>query len=129
EKEVNNLEEHGPKPNRVEVVNNDIWVTVESGSMPSTSMNLQDGVPSSCIRNKGEQLEESDDEIEELDDDTARYMSFTNRAGGGANDAGLLEDEDFDCYDGYEDQVYDLPEAQQAFCDQFDIRLRSRVRK
>ncbi|GJW66693.1 hypothetical protein Tco_0121117 [Tanacetum coccineum] len=38
---------------------------------------------------------------------------------------GLLEDEDFDCYDGYEDRVYDLSKAYQAFCDQFDICLRS----
>ncbi|GKB88443.1 hypothetical protein Tco_0960715 [Tanacetum coccineum] len=53
----------------------------------------------------GGQLEDSDDEIEELDDDTTRYMSFTDRAGGGENDAGLVEDEVFDCYDGYEDQV------------------------
>ncbi|GKB33401.1 copia protein [Tanacetum coccineum] len=42
EKEVNNLKKHGPKPNRVEVVNNDKRVTVELGSMPSTSMDLQD---------------------------------------------------------------------------------------
>ncbi|GKA05992.1 ribonuclease H-like domain-containing protein [Tanacetum coccineum] len=47
----------------------------------------------------------------------------------GANDAGLLEDGNFDCYDGYEDRVYDLPKAQQAFCDQFDICLCSRVMK
>ncbi|GJV21349.1 probable indole-3-pyruvate monooxygenase YUCCA10 [Tanacetum coccineum] len=57
------------------------------------------------------QLEDSDDEIEDLDDDTARYMFFTNRVGGGANDACQLEDEDSDCYDGYEDQVFDLPKA------------------
>nr|GEU87889.1 reverse transcriptase domain-containing protein [Tanacetum cinerariifolium] len=59
----------------------------------------------------------------ELDNDTARYMSFTNKAGRGANYVGPLEDEDFDCNDRHEDQFYDLPEAQQAFCDQFDIRL------
>nr|GEX20402.1 hypothetical protein [Tanacetum cinerariifolium] len=52
------------------------------------------------LERKGEQFEESDDEIEELDDDTSRYMSFKNRVGRGANDSGLLEGEDFDCYDG-----------------------------
>ncbi|GJX05394.1 hypothetical protein Tco_0191310 [Tanacetum coccineum] len=51
----------------------------------------------------GKQLEESDDEIEKFDDDTARYISFTNQAGRGANDAVVLEDENFDCYDGYEE--------------------------
>ncbi|GKE27697.1 hypothetical protein Tco_1443081, partial [Tanacetum coccineum] len=77
----------------------------------------------------GEELEGSDDEIEELDDDTTRYISFTDQASGGANDAGLFKNEDFDFYDGYEDQVDDLPEVQHAFCDQFDIRLRSRFTK
>ncbi|GJW93532.1 hypothetical protein Tco_0173204 [Tanacetum coccineum] len=47
----------------------------------------------------GEQLEKSDDGIEELNDDIARCMSFFNRAGGGENDADLLDYEDFDCYD------------------------------
>ncbi|GKF05116.1 hypothetical protein Tco_0035784 [Tanacetum coccineum] len=77
----------------------------------------------------GEELEESDDEIEELDDDTARYMSFTDQASGGENYAGLFKNEDFDFYDGYEDQVDDLPEARHDFCDQFDIRLRSQLTK
>ncbi|GJU97874.1 hypothetical protein Tco_1327145 [Tanacetum coccineum] len=43
EKEVNNLEEYGPKPNPVEVVNKDKLVTVELGSMSSTLTDLQDG--------------------------------------------------------------------------------------
>ncbi|GJX78746.1 hypothetical protein Tco_0326895 [Tanacetum coccineum] len=64
-----------------------------------------------------------------LVDDNGNPVEKENRAGGGANDAGLLEDEYFDFYDRYEDQVYDSPEAQQAFCDQFDIRLHSRGRK
>ncbi|GKF58040.1 hypothetical protein Tco_0171577, partial [Tanacetum coccineum] len=38
-------------------------------------------------------------------------------------------DDYLDCYDGYEAQVYDLPEQVQAFCDQYDIRLNSRGRK
>ncbi|GJZ54321.1 zinc knuckle CX2CX4HX4C containing protein [Tanacetum coccineum] len=44
---------------------------------------------------------------------------------------GFLDDmeDDFDCYDGYEAQVYDLLEKEQAFCDQYDIRLNSRCRK
>ncbi|GJT60832.1 zinc knuckle CX2CX4HX4C containing protein [Tanacetum coccineum] len=61
-------------------------------------------------------------EVELPNDETSRYMSST--IGG----RGLFED-DLDCYDGYEAQVYDLPEQMQTFCDQFGIRLRSRVRK
>ncbi|GJU58396.1 DNA damage-repair/toleration protein DRT100-like protein [Tanacetum coccineum] len=69
-----------------------------------------------------DQLIESDDhEVEFPDDVTSRYISST-RVGG------LCED-DLDFYDRYEAEVYDLPEQMQTFCDQFDIRLRSRVRK
>nr|GEU87295.1 hypothetical protein [Tanacetum cinerariifolium] len=44
---------------------------------------------------------------------------------------GFLDDmeDDLDCFDGYEDQVYDLKEQEQEFCDRFDIRLNSRCRK
>ncbi|GKD37881.1 hypothetical protein Tco_1258088 [Tanacetum coccineum] len=44
---------------------------------------------------------------------------------------GFLDDmeDDLDCYDGYEGQVYDLSEKEQAFCDKYDIRLNSRCRK
>ncbi|GJY04486.1 zinc knuckle CX2CX4HX4C containing protein [Tanacetum coccineum] len=60
-------------------------------------------------------------EIKFPNDETSRYMSST---GGG----GLFED-DLDFYDGYEAQVYNLPEQMQTFCDQFDNRPRSHVRK
>ncbi|GKC63908.1 hypothetical protein Tco_1096506, partial [Tanacetum coccineum] len=52
---------------------------------------------------------------------TFRYMSLTG-------EGGFCED-DLDFYDGYEAQAYDLPEQMQTFCDKFDIRFRSRVRK
>ncbi|GKE05198.1 hypothetical protein Tco_1397216 [Tanacetum coccineum] len=57
DKEVNNLEEHGPNPNRVEVVNKDKRVTMQHGSMPSTSIDLQD--------------DNSESDIEEYDNGTA----------------------------------------------------------
>ncbi|GJW75794.1 retrotransposon protein, putative, ty1-copia subclass [Tanacetum coccineum] len=50
-------------------------------------------------------------------------------AGGCANDASLLEDEDYDIYDDYENNVYDLLEEQLAFCDAYDICLRGRENK
>ncbi|GJZ25967.1 hypothetical protein Tco_0570220 [Tanacetum coccineum] len=53
--------------------------------------------------------------------------SLSNRSGGGANDASLLEDEDYDIYDGLENDDYDISEEQLTFCDAFDITLRGRV--
>ncbi|GKA37373.1 hypothetical protein Tco_0723938 [Tanacetum coccineum] len=68
-------------------------VNVKSSGMPSTSM--------------GEQVEESDSELEDVHDDTFRFLtSLSNRAGGCTNDASLLEDEDDDIYDGYENDAY-----------------------
>ncbi|GJW12234.1 putative receptor-like protein kinase [Tanacetum coccineum] len=44
----------------------------------------------------------------------------------GANDASLLEDEDSENYDDYENDAYDgLTEDQLAFCDAYDIPLRA----
>ncbi|GJZ58043.1 hypothetical protein Tco_0613537 [Tanacetum coccineum] len=40
-----------------------------------------------------------------------------------------LEDEDLDYYDSYETQLYDLSDEMQIFCDHYDVRLKSRVRK
>nr|GEU99012.1 U5 small nuclear ribonucleoprotein helicase [Tanacetum cinerariifolium] len=75
--------------------------------------------PSTYMR---DQLVESDeDEVKLANDETSRYMSSTRRGG-------FCED-DLDFYNRYEARVYDLPEQMQTFCDQFDIRLRSRVKK
>nr|GEV63481.1 zinc knuckle CX2CX4HX4C [Tanacetum cinerariifolium] len=81
-----------------------------------------EALASKPINSMRDQLVESDeDEVELPDDETSRYMSSTGKEG-------FCED-DIDFYDGYEAQVYDLPKQMQAFCDQFDIRLRSHVRK
>ncbi|GJV01736.1 ribonuclease H-like domain-containing protein [Tanacetum coccineum] len=40
-----------------------------------------------------------------------------------------MEDDDLDCYDGYEAHIYDLPNDMQNLCDLYDIRLKSHVRK
>ncbi|GKC27717.1 hypothetical protein Tco_1035011 [Tanacetum coccineum] len=44
---------------------------------------------------------------------------------------GFLDDleDDLDCYDGYEAQLYELTEQQRAIYDWFDIRLNSQCRK
>ncbi|GKF58041.1 hypothetical protein Tco_0171578, partial [Tanacetum coccineum] len=59
------------------------------------------------------------DEDEVFDPNDTSYMSSF----GGDNQ---LEG---DFSDGYEAQVYDLPGQLDAFCDQFDIRLKSHGRK
>ncbi|GKF55795.1 hypothetical protein Tco_0166135, partial [Tanacetum coccineum] len=67
--------------------------------------------------------EESDeDEVYLLDNDMS---SFISSIGEGFN----MEEDDLDCYDGYEAQIYNLPDQIQVFCDQYDIHLKSRVRK
>nr|GEZ49679.1 hypothetical protein [Tanacetum cinerariifolium] len=74
--------------------------------------------------------EEPNSKVEDVHDDTARFLtSLSNRAGEGANDASLLEDDDYDIYDGYDNDAYDgLTEDQLALCDAYDILLRGRVR-
>nr|GEU44600.1 Gag-Pol polyprotein [Tanacetum cinerariifolium] len=63
--------------------------------------------------------ESDEDEVYEINDD------YTTPGGGGFS----KEDDDLDCYDGYEAQVYNLYRKSQAFYDNYDIRLNSRVRK
>nr|GEV17107.1 hypothetical protein CTI12_AA390580 [Tanacetum cinerariifolium] len=85
-------------------------VNLKSTYMPSTSM--------------GEQQGNSDNKVEDIHNDTARLMTFSsNRADGGANDASLLDDEDYGIYDGYDNDAYVLTEEQLTSCDAFDITL------
>ncbi|GKF04435.1 hypothetical protein Tco_0035103, partial [Tanacetum coccineum] len=69
--------------------------------------------------------EASSSKFTSLDDDEEVYMP-DGIYGGGFMDG--LEDY-LDCYDGYGTQVYDLTPQEQAFCDQYDIRLNSHGRK
>ncbi|GJV07007.1 hypothetical protein Tco_1344663 [Tanacetum coccineum] len=67
---------------------------------------------------------------EELDEDEVflqenNMSSYISSTGGGFT----MEDDDLDCYDGYEAQIYDLLEQKHNFCDQYDIRLKGRIRK
>ncbi|GJW18726.1 ATPase, F1/V1/A1 complex, alpha/beta subunit [Tanacetum coccineum] len=61
---------------------------------------------------------------DDSDDDEEVYMP-DGIYGGGFMDS--LED-DLDCYECYRTQVYDLTPQEQAFCDQYDIRLNSHGR-
>ncbi|GJR94830.1 hypothetical protein Tco_0267004 [Tanacetum coccineum] len=86
-------------------------VNLKLANMPSTSI--------------GEQLKESNSEVEDVHDDTTRFLaSLSNQVGGGENDASLLKDEDYKFFDGYENDAYDRQTKNQlAFCDAYDIRL------
>ncbi|GKD58331.1 putative reverse transcriptase domain-containing protein [Tanacetum coccineum] len=73
--------------------------------------------------NKGkENAKTKSSEFEDESDDDEVYMPH----GGGFTDG--IED-DLECYDGYGTHVYDLTPQEQAFCDQYDIRLNSHGRK
>ncbi|GJZ44265.1 putative reverse transcriptase domain-containing protein [Tanacetum coccineum] len=73
--------------------------------------------------NKGkENAKSKSSELEDESDDDEVYMPH----GGGFTDG--MED-DLECYDGYGTHVYDLTPQEQAFCDQYDIRLNSHGRK
>ncbi|GJZ17927.1 hypothetical protein Tco_0554050 [Tanacetum coccineum] len=69
---------------------------------------------------QGEEFEENEVLLHE--DEISSYIYST---GCGQ----YLEDDDMSFYDGYEAQVYDLPDQMHSFCDQFDIRLNGCVRK
>nr|GEX97455.1 hypothetical protein [Tanacetum cinerariifolium] len=64
-------------------------------------------------------------EDDDSDDDEEVYMPNDMHGGGFMDD---LED-DLNCYEDYGTQVYDLKPQEQAFCDQYDIRLNSHGRK
>ncbi|GJR45607.1 hypothetical protein Tco_1313710 [Tanacetum coccineum] len=65
--------------------------------------------------------ESNEDEVYSPDYHKSNYVAS-------ASGEFTLEDDDLDCYDGYEAQLYDIPDEMQNFCDNFDIRLKSRVR-
>ncbi|GJX24644.1 hypothetical protein Tco_0230940 [Tanacetum coccineum] len=95
-----------------------------------TKTTLEDNECSNSIKSVQEEVkchekgnEESDeDEVYLPDNDMSNFISST---GGGFN----MKEDDLDYYKVYEAQIYDLPEQMHIFCDQYDIRLKSHVRK
>nr|GEW38820.1 reverse transcriptase domain-containing protein [Tanacetum cinerariifolium] len=119
----NKKTEKAPRKSKVTKANDDAIFHTTLKSFQALSIMVD-------VEEEGEQVEKSYSEVEDIDGDTARFMaSLSNRAGGGANDASLLEDEDYGIYDGYNDDAYDLSEKQLVLCKAFNITLRSRVRK
>ncbi|GJR90249.1 hypothetical protein Tco_0214260 [Tanacetum coccineum] len=83
----------------------------------------------SCFqKSKKDSLSKSQDDLND-DSEGEEYPphDFTriSSIGGGFS----LEDDDLDCYDGYEPQVYNLSRKSQAFCHNYDIRLNSHGKK
>ncbi|GKB67884.1 hypothetical protein Tco_0929296 [Tanacetum coccineum] len=64
-------------------------------------------------------IDDNESDMEDVCDETAQFM-----ARGGANDASLLEDEDYDIYDGYD--LEGLSKEELAFCEAMDFNLRGR---
>ncbi|GJS61171.1 hypothetical protein Tco_0655955 [Tanacetum coccineum] len=71
--------------------------------------------------NKSQDDSEDESKVEEYPPYDATRISSTGE--------GLSMEDDLDCYDGYEAQVYNLSRKSQDFCDNYDIRVNSRVRK
>ncbi|GJY19494.1 hypothetical protein Tco_0390985 [Tanacetum coccineum] len=71
--------------------------------------------------NKSQDDSEDESKVEEYPPYDATRISSTG--------GGLSMEDDLDCYDGYEAQVYNLSRKSQDFCDNYDIRVNSRVRK
>ncbi|GJW90692.1 zinc knuckle CX2CX4HX4C containing protein [Tanacetum coccineum] len=69
--------------------------------------------------------EDSESDVDEVYDESARFMASGS---GGTRNASVLEDEDYDMYEGYKDDIYDLTEEQKAFCKALDIALRGQIR-
>ncbi|GJY63636.1 hypothetical protein Tco_0465096 [Tanacetum coccineum] len=69
--------------------------------------------------------EDDKDEQSEVEEYPPYDTTGISSTGGGFS----LEDDDLDCYDGYEAKIYNLSRKSRAFCDNYDIRLNSRVRK
>ncbi|GJU81524.1 zinc knuckle CX2CX4HX4C containing protein [Tanacetum coccineum] len=81
--------------------------------------------PKKASISKSQDQEEASDDESEVEEYPPYDSTGIYSTGGGFS----LEDDDLDCYDGYEAHVYNLSGKSQAFCDNYDIRLNSRVRK
>ncbi|GKA87159.1 zinc knuckle CX2CX4HX4C containing protein [Tanacetum coccineum] len=69
-------------------------------------------------------ITDSDSEVEEVYSHDYHKSNYIASASGEFT----LEDDDLDCYDSYEAQLYDLSDEMLKFCDHYDVRLKSRVK-
>ncbi|GKB21440.1 hypothetical protein Tco_0855363 [Tanacetum coccineum] len=101
-KEVIKVEYEWKPPHCVDYV-------LEEGSLWSRFKKAKEA---STSKSKEQEKESDEDEVFMNDE-------YISSVGGGFT----MDEDELDCYDGYEAQVYDLPEKMQAFCDDYDIRL------
>ncbi|GJR88877.1 hypothetical protein Tco_0212888 [Tanacetum coccineum] len=100
----------------------DINTSVPSSSCYKTPISVKtngcilDGKPLNKVDS------DSESEVEVVYDETTQFM-----ASGGANDASLYKDEDYDIYDTYDPEG--LTKQQSAFCDMMDINLCGHIRR
>ncbi|GKA63087.1 zinc knuckle CX2CX4HX4C containing protein [Tanacetum coccineum] len=101
---------------------------IDSGSSKVDDVKVQedDSLWKHFQRSKKISSQEDDtDEESEVEEYPLYDTTGISSTGGGFS----LEDDDLDCYDGYEAKIYNLSRKSQAFYDNYDICLNSRVRK
>ncbi|GJV45098.1 hypothetical protein Tco_1429634 [Tanacetum coccineum] len=95
---------------------------IETAHVEGDAQNLKSAAKKASKNNPRSSPVVEDSEEDEVYCSNAEY---TSRVGSGFS----MDEDDLDGYDGYEAQVYDIPERLQTYCDGFDIRLNSRGRK
>ncbi|GJV67686.1 zinc knuckle CX2CX4HX4C containing protein [Tanacetum coccineum] len=81
-----------------------------------------------CRSKKASKSQDHEDDSEE-ESEVKEYPLYDSTGISSIGAGFSLEDDDLACYDGYEAKLYNLSGKSQAFCDNYDIRLNSRVRK
>ncbi|GKC90588.1 hypothetical protein Tco_1151237 [Tanacetum coccineum] len=95
---------------------------IETAYVEGDAQNLKSAAKEASKNNPRSSPVVEDSKEDEVYCSNAKY---TSRVGSGFS----MDEDDLDGYDGYEAQVYDIPERLQTYCDGFDIRLNSRGRK
>ncbi|GKG02192.1 hypothetical protein Tco_0306897 [Tanacetum coccineum] len=108
-------------------INNDVVVSDNiSNALVEGSGNDKGRLLEQFLKSR-EASKEKHHSLLDLDDSEVEEVCITDPISGGGFLDGL--EADLDGYDGYEAPVYNLNEQEQAFCDQYDIRLNIRHRK
>lgn len=120
------VRKHGP--NRIVTTKTNILTLKSSFEVLKDNVNIIENVTSSCADNVGntgkeedQVLDESGDEFEYVDNETPHVM-----ISGGANDASLRTDEDYDLYETY--YLEGLTTKQWALYEAVDINHRGQFR-
>ncbi|GJR76537.1 retrovirus-related pol polyprotein from transposon TNT 1-94 [Tanacetum coccineum] len=99
----------------LDTVENDDELGMNAGKSKLVKKGAITDVVSYAHRTSSEAFDKKLVLVDDDDKPLKASMEKENRAGREVNDACLLDDEDFDFYDGYEDQVHDLPMVKHTF--------------